>query len=185
MPSPIGHALGALAVGWAASGTASKHALATRSLWIVAFGLAPDLDLLIGRHSMETHSVGAAVLTGLVAAYFRCPLASTRSRIFLTACLAWMTHPLLDALGADTSPPFGVMLLWPFSRDHVMFDTVFMPISRRWWLEGFLAGNLLAALREVVILGPVAGVAWFLTQRRGTRAGQAPPLRNQKDPERP
>lgn len=118
---------------------------------------------------METHSVGAAVLAGLVAAYFRCPIASTRTRIFFVACLAWMTHPLLDALGADTSPPFGVMLFWPFSREHVMFETVFLPISRRWWLEGFFVGNLLAAVREVAILGPVALVSWWVTQRRAER----------------
>jgi len=166
MPSPIGHALGALAVGWAASGPAPRRALVSRSLWIAAFGLAPDLDLLVGRHSMETHSLGAAVMAGVLAAYFRWPLASTRWRIFLTACLAWMSHPLLDSLGADTSPPFGVMMLWPFSREHLMFETIFMPISRRWWLEGFFAGNLLAAVREVAILGPVAVVSWWWTQRR-------------------
>lgn len=173
MPSPVGHALGALAVGWAASGPVPRRTLVSRSLWIAAFGLAPDLDLLVGRHSMETHSVGAAMLAGLVAACFRWPLASTRWRIFLTACLAWMTHPLLDALGADTSPPLGVMMFWPFSRDHVMLGAVFMPISRRWWVEGFFVGNLLAAVREVAILAPVAIVSWFVVRRRsGSGSGR-------------
>jgi inner membrane protein len=167
VPSPVGHALGALAAGWAASGPADRRALVNRSLIIVALGLAPDLDLLIGRHSMETHSVGAAVLAGAVAAAFRWPIGATRFRIFVTAAIVWSTHPVLDALGADTSPPFGVMMFWPFSREHVMFETVFHPISRRWWLPGFVTGNLEAIARELVILGPATLVAWLLTQRAG------------------
>jgi inner membrane protein len=165
VPSPVGHALGALAVGWATSGLAGKGAIVKRSLIIAALGLAPDLDLLIGRHSMETHSVGAAVLAGAVAAAFRWPIAATRLRIFVTAALVWSTHPVLDALGADTSPPLGVMMFWPFSREHVMFETVFHPISRRWWLPGFVTGNLEAIARELVILGTAALVAWLLTSR--------------------
>lgn len=134
---------------------------------MAALGLAPDLDLLIGRHSMETHSVGAAVLAGGVAAVLRWPIAATRLRIFVIAALVWSTHPMLDALGADTSPPLGVMMFWPFSREHVMFEPVFHPISRRWWLSGFITGNLEAIARELVILGPAALVAWLLTQRAG------------------
>jgi inner membrane protein len=174
MPSPIGHTLGALAVGWAASGPAARGQMIRRTLWIAAFGLAADLDLLIGRHSMETHSVGAALLAGGVAAALRWPLAATRGRIFLTATLVWCTHPLLDALGADTSEPFGVMMLWPISNEHVMFDTVFAPISRRWWLPGFVVNNVVAAAREVLILGPLALGSWLMTRRfRSGRSASA------------
>lgn len=168
MPSPVGHALGALAAGLAASGPASRRLLLTRSLWMAAFGLAPDLDLLVGRHSMETHSIGAAVVAGALAAAFRWPLASTRLRIFMTGALAWSTHPLLDALAADDSLPLGVMLFWPFSNDHVMWPTVFSPISRRWWLPGFVMNNVAAALREVAILGPAALISWWFAQRAAT-----------------
>jgi len=179
MPSPIGHGLGALAIGWAVSGRAPRGHLLGRSLWIAAFGLAADLDLLIGRHSMETHSFGAALLAGALAALLRWPLASTRVRIFLTAVLAWSTHPILDALGADTSPPFGVMMFWPLSGEHVMFGEVFLPISRRWWLPGFVAGNLAAAVREVAVLGPAALLTWIFAQRltrrdARVRAGDQP-----------
>lgn len=167
MPSPVGHALGALTVGWLTGEPAGRRSLITRSLIIAALGLAPDLDLLIGRHSMETHSIGAAVLAGAVAAAFRWPIAATRPRIFVTAALVWCTHPLLDALGADTSAPLGVMMFWPFSREHVMFEPVFDPISRRWWLEGFFVGNAVAVARELVILGPPALVSWLIT--RGVR----------------
>jgi hypothetical protein len=171
MPSPIGHALGALTVGWAVSGRAPSSTFLTRSLWVAAFGIAPDLDLLIGRHSMETHSIGAAVCAGAAAAAFRLPLASTRWRTFLVACLAWMTHPLLDALGDDTAPPLGVMLWWPLSREHELFARIFMPISRRWWHESFWTGNLLAALWEIALLAPVAFAAWWFMQRPSALPG--------------
>jgi len=172
VPSPVGHALAGLAVGWLTSGAATGRLLLTRSVWLLGLALAPDLDLLIGRHSMETHSFGAAVLAGAVAAVFRWPVAATRLRIFLTVALVWSTHPILDAFAADGSAPFGVMLLWPFSREHVIFETVFSPISRRWWLEGFLLNNLVAAAREVMILGPVAVLSWLIRSRR-LRAGRA------------
>jgi inner membrane protein len=169
-------------MGWATSRTAARRGLLTRSLIMVGLGLAPDLDLLIGRHSMETHSVGAAVLAGAVAAAFRWPLAATRPRIFIIAVLVWFTHPVLDALGADTSAPFGVMMFWPFQRDHVMLETVFSPISRRWWLPGFVTNNLLAIARELVILGPVALVSWLMTQRM--RPGARLPRQDSGDVQR-
>ena len=176
MPSPVGHALGALAVGWLVGNRGPGVSRVRQSLYVVGLGLAADLDLLIGRHSMETHSVGAACAAGLVAAAFRWPVASTRLRMFLTAFLVWMTHPLLDALGADTSPPLGVMWLWPVSREHVMLDTVFGPISRRWWLDGFWATNLASVGRELVILGPLAALAWLIErQRRRPRRSPAGP----------
>jgi len=127
-----------------------------------AVGVAPDLDLLIGRHSMETHSIGAAVAVALVAAWWRWPVARDRWHIWLAVCLAWMSHPVADALAPDTSPPIGVMLLWPFSADFYNSGIhVFAPISRRWWLPGFTLNNVLAVVRELLILGPVlALLAW-------------------------
>lgn len=173
MPSPVGHTLGALAAGWAAAGPTDRRSILRRSLIIAALGLAPDLDLLVGRHSMETHSVGAAVLAGVLAAALRWPIAATRLRILATAALVWFTHPVLDAFAADTSAPLGVMILWPFSREHVMFDPMFGPISRRWWVPGFVTNNLIAVARELTILGPAALVSWLVTQRVRS-AGQGP-----------
>lgn len=139
--------------------------------YIAGLGLLADVDLLIGRHSMETHSIGAALAAGVVAALWRWPLATTRLRTFLTAAVVWLSHPVLDALGADTSPPLGVMLFWPFSAEHVMFETVFGPISRRWWLDGFLATNLASMARELVFLAPLATLAGVIQRQRSQRAG--------------
>ena len=47
---------------------------------LVAVGVAPDLDLLCGRHSAETHSVGAAVIVASIAAWRRWPVAASERR---------------------------------------------------------------------------------------------------------
>jgi membrane-bound metal-dependent hydrolase YbcI (DUF457 family) len=161
MPSPVGHALGALAVGWTIAGGTAREDLLKRTVWIAGIGLAPDLDLLIGRHSMETHSLGAALIVGGVAAWLRWPLASGRARIFLTTALARMSHPILDSMGTDTSSPNGVMLFWPISSEHVVAVPVFDPISRRWWVPGFALSIAQAVVRELLILGPIAFGAWW------------------------
>lgn len=168
MPSPIGHALGAIAAGTIGAGrAASKGDLFRRSLWLAGFGVAPDLDLLIGRHSGETHSLGAAILVALAAAWLRCPVASSRRRTFVAVWLAWMSHPLLDWLGSDDSLPLGVMLFWPFSPAHAFAGVHwFAPITRRYWLPGFAAHTLQAIAREILLLGPFALAALLLSRVR-------------------
>lgn len=167
MPSPVGHALGAMAVGWLATGTAGPSAdRVRRSLWLAGIGLVPDLDLLIGRHSAETHSVGAAFIAASIAAAMRWPLAATRVRIFAAVLLAWLSHPILDWLGSDTSLPLGVMILWPLSSAHYLSDAeVFLPITRRWWLAGFVTHTLAAVGRELVVLGPLVVLSWVAMRR--------------------
>jgi len=146
VPSPLGHGLAAVAAGWIVAGKPeTKPALLGQVTILVAIGIAPDLDLLIGRHSMETHSIGAAVLVASIAAWQRWPVAPSRITTWVAVALAWLSHPLLDALGSDTSAPIGVMAFWPLSRDH--FQTqwqVFEAISRRYWRDDFWRLNLSA-----------------------------------------
>ncbi len=75
MPSPVGHALGGAIVGLVCDrrGRSTGSALvrlraALTSRLVIASAVAgalPDLDFLWGRHNMETHSLGAAVLAGI------------------------------------------------------------------------------------------------------------------------
>lgn len=164
VPSPLGHGLAAVATGWALAGTpATRPAFVKQVAILAAIGIAPDLDLLIGRHSMETHSIGAAVIVASIAAWQRWPVAPSRLMIWIVVALAWLSHPLLDALGSDTSPPIGVMALWPFSTAH--FQTswgVFAAISRRYWRDDFWRLNLSAAVREVLVLAPVVAMVALL-----------------------
>jgi membrane-bound metal-dependent hydrolase YbcI (DUF457 family) len=173
MPTPIGHGLAGVAAGWAIARPAAPHrALAIQTAILAVLGAAPDLDLLIGRHRAETHSLGAAVIVACVAAAWRWPIAASRGRIWLAACAAWATHPLLDALGSDTSIPIGIMAFWPLSRAyyHMGYD-LFAAISRRWWTASFYTQNLLAVGREVAILLPICVLVWWLRAPR--RAPQA------------
>jgi inner membrane protein len=179
VPSPIGHGLAAVAAGWGIAGLMAVGQARWRQIAIlVAIGLAPDLDLLWGRHSRETHSVGAALIVATVAAWQRWPVASTRTRIWLAVCAAWLTHPMLDAMSSDTSIPVGIMAFWPLSTEFFTtgWDT-FGPISRRYWLDNFWAINLTSIGRELVLLGPVAvAVSIYRTPGRSSgRAAQQPP----------
>ena len=133
---------------------------------LAAIGVMPDLDLLINRHSAETHSIGAAAIVATISAFARLPVAQTRRRIWLAVFLAWMTHPLLDAFTDDSSIPIGIMIAWPFSTAHFHSGiAVFEPIYRRYWLPGFFAHNVFAAAKELAIVGPIAGLCWWIRRR--------------------
>jgi membrane-bound metal-dependent hydrolase YbcI (DUF457 family) len=156
MPSPIGHVLG---------GAIAGLAVEPAAVFVCALaGAAPDVDILWGRHNAETHSVSAAVLAGLaVLAWTR----GRRPRLALAVALAWGSHVLFDWLGSDDVPPIGVMALWPFSSAYYfanayVFDTIF----RQVWRSGFWSHNAWAVVKELLILGPIAWLFWWVAGRR-------------------
>lgn len=170
MPSPIGHMLGGVIAGWLIAGregTSNRMSAGTtvrcratrRRAWrqagsFAAIGAAPDLDLLAGTHSTYTHSVGAVALTALAVLLWH---RGRQPRVALACAAAVASHLLLDWLGSDTTPPIGIMALWPFTREFYQSPFfVFMAITRRWWLPQFYTWNVVAALREMAILGPIA-----------------------------
>lgn len=145
---------------------ATRPSLIKQVAILVVIGVAPDLDLLWGRHNMETHSIGAAALVASVAAWQRWPVAASRTTIWIAVAMAWMSHPILDAMGSDTSVPIGVMALWPFSSTHVQTTwEVFGAISRRYWRDDFMSINGSSMLREVLILGPVLVIVAVVRMR--------------------
>ncbi len=163
MPTPIGHALAGLAAGWIVAGVSrgDRRDQITQAAWLASFGMAADLDLLIHWHSGPTHSLGAAALAGIAAAIGRVPIAKNRSLIAAAAFAAWATHPLLDALALDTSPPIGVMAFWPVSHQYFITGlSVFMPIWRDPGSLRAVIHDILAVARELVILAPVALLAY-------------------------
>lgn len=171
MPSPLGHALGGVAAGLLVSGSAA--AAPQPAVWRLAgifalFGVAPDLDLLIGIHSGPTHGVGAALVAGVLAyALGREGLPVPRARFALACALAYASHTLLDWLGTDTSAPIGIMALWPFTVEHFQSDLQMFPaVSRRIGQPHlFWAQNARAVLVELLILGPVAFSIVLLRRR--------------------
>ena len=101
------------------------------------------------------------------------------ARIWLAIFLAWSSHPLLDALGRDGTPPLGIMAFWPFSSDYVLFPfRIFEAITRRYWEDDFVSHNLVAIAKEILMLAPVAGVMFVSTGKSpGRSSGRADPRR--------
>jgi inner membrane protein len=182
MPSPIGHALGGVTAGWLVDGARRDRYWLRQAMLFGAIGIAPDIDLAFGRHSGPTHSIGAA----LIAALATWAVVSVRQRdrgtgvirpafdlrplvLSLAVFAAYASHVFLDWLGEDTTPPFGVMALWPFSQEYFVSPITIMPaISRRYWLAGFFGHNVRAVLFEVAVLGPIAVIVWMSRRRRIT-----------------
>jgi len=188
MPSPLGHALGGLAAGWIVAGrpvgdgartdrsapapasrvaswwgAVRRHPSVRSAAWFGLLGMLPDIDFLFGSHSTYTHSVGAVVGIGLLAL-----AAGGRRhwRLALASALAYGTHVLFDWLGNDTSPPIGIMALWPVSDAFYQSEArLFEAISRRYWLPGFLAHNARAMAWELAVLLPLAALAGWLRVR--------------------
>ena len=165
MPSPVGHALAGVAAAWLSGGRLSDG----RGREMAVFGAvaaAPDLDLFFGTHSTYTHSIGAALIALAIALVIG---GCRRWRMALGIAAAWGSHIVLDWLGSDTSPPIGIMALWPFSRGYYQSSLfVFDAISRRYWLpQEFIVGNALAVLKELVILIPTVWLVWRLRMRQG------------------
>ncbi len=153
MPTPAGHALGALIV--TAPIRARYKLTGLAAVVAVVAGMAPDLDLLVGRHSAETHSLGAGLIAGFlgwaVLRARRHPLAKAWAAHLAFAVLS---HALLVWLGTDSSAPIGVMALWPFSREYFEANAhLFMAVSRRYWHADFLVYNALVLARELILLG--------------------------------
>jgi len=174
MPSPLGHAIAGIAAGWVATSPFPVvRQRVVQAAWLAGLAMAPDFDLLIGRHSGETHSLGAAALAASAAAVWRWPVAATRWRIWLAAFLAWSSHPLLDALSPDNSPPIGVMAFWPVSHAYLQTGlAVFAPIWRWPFTQRMLRHDVYAVAREIAILTPILIAIFFLRRRRReTQAG--------------
>lgn len=161
MPSPLGHALGGAAVGLMAGRLPSASWRLPVALGVIA--CLPDLDLIAGQHSGMTHSVGFAAIAGAVTY-----LGSRSARFALAAAVAYGSHVLFDWLGLDTSPPLGVMALWPFDTSFYMSPwTPLPPVSRRYWLPGFWTHTLRVAAIELLLFGGALLVALHTRRSAG------------------
>jgi membrane-bound metal-dependent hydrolase YbcI (DUF457 family) len=169
VPSPVGHALAGYAVGTLVAGPsgpgAERAGAATVGRRLLVFaGLAclPDVDFLFGTHATYTHSVGAILIVAAALALILRPWS-----LVLAGALAYASHPLLDWLGRDTTPPLGIMALWPFSTSHFMSPVpILTPVSRRYWLPNFWDHNLKVLAIELIVFG---GLALAIHYWRGSR----------------
>ena len=66
MPSPVGHALGGAIVGLVMAPKRPGSGLSASLAPVASPRSLPDIDFAWGGHNRETHSLGAAVIAGLV-----------------------------------------------------------------------------------------------------------------------
>jgi membrane-bound metal-dependent hydrolase YbcI (DUF457 family) len=168
MPSPIGHALGGIAVGTLISRERGWLSLAL----LAGAGALADIDFLLPmRHRGPSHSLAGAVLVfGIVWGM----TANLRAAAAVGA--AYASHTVLDWLGADSSAPRGVMAFWPVSHAYFVSGLdLFNSVDRRYWMPGFLRANAIAVARELLILGPVAVLSTRRTRGRSSVRGDRPP----------
>lgn len=167
MPSPVGHALGGLAAGCFVSRRLDPRILVT----FAVVGTLPDFDFLLPiQHRGPSHSVTAAAGAFVVALLLLEFVWPTRHRFRLAVAVgaAYLSHIVLDWLGEDTWSPNGIMALWPFSQTfYISGLDVFNSVNRRYWVAGFWRDNTIAVIREIVVLGPIAALAWVVSRRRG------------------
>jgi membrane-bound metal-dependent hydrolase YbcI (DUF457 family) len=135
----------------------------------LAASVAPDADILFGVHRGPWHSLAAGAIAAAVVGLV-CWVRRQGPRRLTLACLAaWESHVLLDWLGKDTSPPLGVMALWPFSQSYFRSSLgIFPEVSRRYWRPSeFIVGNLESLAWELAILGPPFLLIWLWHRRHG------------------
>ena len=177
MPSPLGHAIAGITAGLAVAPAPHDRPSWVRSIVLFAVaGTAADLDLLAGAHSGPTHGLGAAVLAGVATFLFLAARSkharASAAQFALAVTAAYATHTLLDWLGTDTSPPIGIMGLWPFTHQYYESDLhLFAAVSRRYWLmPEFVYGNLRTIWRELLILVPPLLATTILRVRTSYRS---------------
>jgi membrane-bound metal-dependent hydrolase YbcI (DUF457 family) len=168
VPSPIGHALGGAIINlvMAPRGLGSWGlGLGRQGSLVILAAVLPDVDFAWGGHNRETHSLGAAIIAGLMVFAWK-----RNQRLAIAVALSWASHVLFDWLGSDDTPPLGVMALWPLNANFYFADAyLFEAISRRYWLDNFFTHNAWAVIKEVLILGPIVAIAFLWRARRRFR----------------
>jgi len=180
MATPLGHALAGLALGPLVAWRRPLLGPWADLALFAALSQLPDLDFLPGilfadrpdaYHHGVSHSLGAALLVGLLAALY----GRTRGDAWRWGVLGLVLvlgHVVLDAIGQDTSYPYGVPLWWPLSGDYVIADwAFFLDIRRRPLGWDIVWHNLRAMGLEVLVLGPPAALAlWLVNRARAAHA---------------
>ena len=170
MPSPIGHALGGLAVAWAADLLPPRATLGSRegprsAYFCVALAVLPDADLLLPiAHRTVTHSFAAVAAVALLMIVAGSVTGKVTARFAVACVAAYASHLLLDWFQADPTPPLGIQALWPASsRWFISGWDILRPTERRHMFEpATMQRNVLAVVQEIVVLGPVAAAAWLV-----------------------
>jgi len=133
---------------------------------------APDLDfipgILVGDanrfHHGISHTLGFSVLFALsmyVMSGFK------RKKDFIIFFLLYFSHVVIDFLTADTSPPFGVMLFWPFTQRYFISSySVFFDIHHLTLSDLFDLHNIKAMAWEAAVFFSIIVLLVFAREIR-------------------
>jgi inner membrane protein len=171
MATPVGHVIAGYAIYGFTRAPKAKERMGLAFLAVIV-AFAPDLDmlpgLLVGKpalyHGGISHSLGIALLVSLGAA----AILKLRGRgflaIFSLCFLAYSSHLLLDWLGPDGRPPFGIPIFWPISSETYLSPVPVLLGVRHAstadativeWLRGiFSLHNVAAIAVEVALVTP-------------------------------
>ena len=124
MASPIGHALAGYLIGRVMPYSRRRPGWTIVAVCSV-LAVSPDLDFLPGLlrgqpalyHQGISHSLVCAIFVSVLAAllYGRGRAVTTLGGVFF---LAYGSHLVMDMLGPDSRPPYGIPLLWPLSDQY-------------------------------------------------------------------
>src|SRR6266849_1312645 len=169
-----------------ATAPAGQIASRRRALVTVGGALAPDLDFAwklvdgVNHHQAQGHGLGPGLLlAALVAAVAAVRGAPRPVGLGAAALLGWCSHLLLDLLNVDTSPPIGLMALWPFAAGYFKSPwPLFLDIGRTLnWRT--VRHDVVAIAWEVAVLCPVLVAAWRVRARRRAGAWHGARVREQ------
>lgn len=168
MPTPLGHTL----IGTAGYLLIVRYIKWWKGLIFLIFVLVtanlPDLDLFFGfwagdvkkYHALYTHTLGFALLTGLVI-WLAAKILKLEHPVYLALigmALVFL-HNLTDTFNHDTRPPAGVMLFWPLTSRYFNILPVF-PSFHYLGFNLFTLNNFLALIVEAVIGSLLILLAW-------------------------
>ena len=179
MPLPVAHSLAGFTI------LQGQRLVFFQKLWqnvllfVVLANLA-DADFIPGFfvgnpnafHQLHSHSLGAAVLVGVLGAWYFGRKNQKYAAYFVVIALAYFSHVLLDYFNHDMRAPYGVMMWWPFSGEHFTApQPIFFAVHKSSASGTFLQSlwhirNWQALLRELLVMGPVALIAWWTKRNR-------------------
>jgi len=132
--------------------------------------IAPDLDFIPGilqgqpnlYHQGISHSIGAALVVSLAAAFFIGKGNLWKHWGLLLA--AYVSHLVIDFFGPDLRPPYGLPLFWPITEKHFisplsiffgMHHAASTHASMLDWTKGvFSLHNFRAIVVEIAVIVP-------------------------------
>ncbi len=178
MASPVAHSLAGAVIYFALS---HKRTFNAKEFWLVILAAnIADFDLLAGLlignaeafHRTISHSLLGTFFVALV--FSACLWVKDETnipRLYVMIILALTSQLLIDWASYDDSAPRGIPLIWPWSPEHYMSKTqLFLHVRRDHLLTmPVILHNLKAVSREMLILGPVALLGWWVVGIRRPR----------------